>query len=560
MSSQQQQPRGGVPVAILKEGSSRTTGSDARRSNIMAAKVITEILQTSLGPRGMDKLLIDAFGDVTITGDGATILKEMEVQHPAAKLLVEVAKAQDAEVGDGTTTVVVLAGKLLEQAEMLLDEGIHPTIIIDGFKKALDFINSTIPDIPNLVSPVNLNNRDEVAKIVANSLSSKVVSEARDYLAKITVDASYTAAEQANGKYSLDLDWVKVEKKKGQSLYETQFIQGIVLDKEVVHPGMPKRVVNAKIAVLDAPLEIEKPEWTTKISVSSPQQIKAYLEEEANILKGYVDKLKEIGANVVITQKGIDETAQHFLAKAGIMAVRRVKRSDIEKLAKATGARIATSIKDLRPEDLGTAGLVEERKVGEEKMVFVEQCPNPRAVTILIRGAADRVLDEAERSINDALHVTRDLFRDPRIVPGGGAFEIEVAKRLREWGRKLPGKEQLAVMRYAEAVEKIPEILALTAGLDPVDAIAELRSRHDKGELDAGVDVLSGKIARMSELNVWDPLIVKMQVMRSATEAAIMVLRIDDIIAAGQTKSSSGGKGKSSEESKTGEESTSSSD
>ena len=557
MSSQQ--PRAGVPVAILKEGSSRTTGADARRSNIMAAKVITEILQTSLGPRGMDKLLIDAFGDVTITGDGATILKEMEVQHPAAKLLVEVAKAQDAEVGDGTTTVVVLAGKLLEQAEILLDEGIHPTIIIDGFKKALDFINETIPSIQGLVYPVDLNNRDDMVKVVANALSSKVVAEARDYLAKVAVDAAYTAVDVVNGKYNLDLDWIKVEKKKGQSLFETQLIQGIVLDKEVVHPGMPKRVVNAKIAVLDAPLEIEKPEWTTKISVSSPQQIKAYLDEEANILKGYVDKLKQIGANVVITQKGIDETAQHFLAKAGIMAVRRVKRSDIEKLAKATGARIATSIKDIRPEDLGTAGLVEERKVGEEKMVFIEQCPNPKAVTILVRGAADRILDEAERSINDALHVARDLFRDPRIVPGGGAFEIEVARRLREWGRKLPGKEQLAVMAYAEAVEKIPEILALTAGLDPVDAIAELRSRHDKGEFDAGVDVLGGKIANMGKLNVWDPLIVKMQVLRSATEAAIMILRIDDIIAAGQTKTSTG-KGKAGEEKKEESETSSSSD
>ena len=556
MSSQQ--PRAGVPVAILKEGSSRTTGADARRSNIMAAKVITEILQTSLGPRGMDKLLIDAFGDVTITGDGATILKEMEVQHPAAKLLVEVAKAQDAEVGDGTTTVVVLAGKLLEQAEILLDEGIHPTIIIDGFKKALDFINETIPSIQGLVYPVDLNNRDDMVKVVANALSSKVVAEARDYLAKVAVDAAYTAVDVVNGKYNLDLDWIKVEKKKGQSLFETQLIQGIVLDKEVVHPGMPKRVVNAKIAVLDAPLEIEKPEWTTKISVSSPQQIKAYLDEEANILKGYVDKLKQIGANVVITQKGIDETAQHFLAKAGIMAVRRVKRSDIEKLAKATGARIATSIKDIRPEDLGTAGLVEERKVGEEKMVFIEQCPNPKAVTILVRGAADRILDEAERSINDALHVARDLFRDPRIVPGGGAFEIEVARRLREWGRKLPGKEQLAVMAYAEAVEKIPEILALTAGLDPVDAIAELRSRHDKGEFDAGVDVLGGKIANMGKLNVWDPLIVKMQVLRSATEAAIMILRIDDIIAAGQTKTSTG-KGKAGEEKKEESETSSSS-
>ena len=530
---------------ILKEGAQRTTGADARRSNIMAAKVIAEILSTSLGPRGMDKMLIDAFGDVTITGDGATILKEMEVQHPAAKLLIEVAKAQDAEVGDGTTTAVVLAGRLLELAEELIDEGIHPTIIIDGYKKAMDYAIQVANEI---AQPINVEDKNQLATVAMNALSSKIVAEAREYLAKIAVEAASIAVEKVDGRYNLDLDWIKLEKKKGQSLAETQLIQGIVLDKEVVHPGMPKRVVNAKIAVLDAPLEIEKPEWTTKISVSSPNQIKAFLEEEANILKSYVDKLAEVGANVVITQKGIDEVAQHYLAKKGIMAVRRVKRSDIEKLAKATGAKIVTSIKDIRPEDLGFAGLVEERKVGEEKMVFIEQCPNPRAVTILIRGAADRILDEAERSMQDALHVIRDLYREPKIVPGGGAFEIEVARRLREWGRKLPGKEQLAVLKFAEALEQVPTILALTAGLDPVDVIAELRRRHDAGEIDAGVDVLNGKVANMYKLNVVDPLLVKKQVIRSAAEAAIMILRIDDIVAAAQTKSSSGGKSKGKEE------------
>jgi thermosome len=551
MSTSTQQ-KGGVPVMVLKEGSQRTTGADARRSNIMAAKVIAEILSTSLGPRGMDKMLIDAFGDVTITGDGAAILKEMEVQHPAAKLLIEVAKAQDAEVGDGTTTAVVVAGKLLELAEELLDEGIHPTIIIDGYKKAMDYAIQVADEI---AQPINVDDKNQLVTVAMNALSSKIVAEARDYLARVAVDASTIAVEKVNGKYNLDLDWVKLEKKKGQSLAETQLIQGIVLDKEVVHPGMPKRVVNAKIAVLDAPLEIEKPEWTTKISVSSPTQIKAFLEEESNILKSYVDKLAEVGANVVITQKGIDEVAQHYLAKKGIMAVRRVKRSDIEKLAKATGAKIVTSIKDIKPEDLGTAGLVEERKVGEEKMVFVEQCPNPRAVTILIRGAADRVLDEAERSMQDALHVIRDLYREPKIVPGGGAFEIEIARRLREWGRKLPGKEQLSVLKFAEALEHVPTILALTAGLDPVDAIAELRRRHDSGEVDAGVDVLNGKVANMLKLNIVDPLLVKKQVIRSAAEAAIMILRIDDIVAAAQTKSTGGGKSKGKTE---GEEESSS--
>ncbi len=525
--------RGGAPVLILKEGTQRTTGTDARRSNIMAAKVIAEILQTSLGPRGMDKLLIDAFGDVTITGDGATILKEMEVQHPAAKLLVEVAKAMDAEVGDGTTTAVVLAGKLLEEAEKLLDEGIHPTIIMAGYKKAADFAMQIADEI---AKPIDVENKDELVKVAMNALSSKVVAEAREYLARIVVEACSKAVEVRDGKYYLDLDWIKIEKKRGKSLYETQLVDGIVLDKEVVHPGMPKRVENAKIAVLDCPLEIEKPEWSTKITVSSPDQIKAFLDEEAKILKSYVDKLKELGVNVVICQKGIDEIAQHFLAKAGILAVRRVKRSDIEKVSRATGAKIITSLRDIRPEDLGSAKLVEERKVGEEKMVFIEGCPNPRAVTILIRGAADRILDETERSVQDALHVVRDLYREPKIVPGGGAFEIEIARRLREWGRRLPGKEQLAVLRFADALEHIPTILAMTAGLDPVDAIAELRRRHETGEIDAGVDVLGCKIDSMYKLNIVDPLLVKKNVIKAATEAAIMILRIDDIIAAAPSK------------------------
>jgi thermosome len=530
--AQQAAPRTGVPVMILKEGSQRTTGVDARRSNIQAAKVIAEILATSLGPRGMDKMLIDAFGDVTITGDGATILKEMEVQHPAAKLLIEVAKAQDAEVGDGTTTVVVLAGKLLELGEELLEEGIHPTIVIEGYKKASDLALKVAEEVAR---PIDLT-KEQLLRVVSSALSSKVVAETRDYLAGLVVEAALQAVEMRDGKPYLDLDWIKIEKKKGKSIYETQLVRGIVLDKEVVHPGMPKRVANAKIAILDAPLEIEKPEWTTKISVTSPDQIKAFLDQEAQILKAYVDHLASIGANVVITQKGIDEVAQHFLAKRGIMAIRRVKRSDVEKLARATGAKIITSIKDARPEDLGTAGLVEERKVGEEKMVFVEDIPNPRAVTILVRGGSDRILDEVERSLQDALHVSRDLFREPKIVPGGGAFEVETARKVREYARKLPGKEQLAALKFADALEYIPTILALTAGLDPVDAVAELRRRHDNSELTAGVDVHGGKIADMAALNVWDPLIVKKQVIKSAVEAAIMILRIDDIIAAGAPK------------------------
>ncbi len=525
--------RAGAPVLVLKEGTQRTTGSDARRSNIMAAKVIAEILSTSLGPRGMDKLLIDAFGDVTITGDGATILKEIEVQHPAAKLLVEVAKAMDAEVGDGTTSAVVIAGKLLELSESLLLEGIHPTIIISGYKKAMEYALSVADEVAR---PIDVNDTSQLVNIAMNSLSSKFTAEAREYLAKIAVEATRCALEMRGDKYYLDLDWIKIEKKRGRSIFETQLVNGIVLDKEVVHPGMPRRVVNAKIALLDCPLEIEKPEWTTKISVNAPEQIKEFLDEEAKILKSYVDKLVSVGANVVITQKGMDEIAQHFLAKAGVLAVRRVKRSDIEKLSRATGARIVTSIKDIRPEDLGYAGLVEERKVGEEKMVFVEQCKNPKAVSILIRGSADRILDEAERCMKDALNVIRDVYREPKVVPGGGAFEIEVARRVREWARKLPGKEQLAALKFADALEHIPTILALTAGLDPIDAIAELRKRHEAGEIDAGIDVFNGRVANMYKINVVDPSLVKKSMIKSAAEAAIMILRVDDIVAAAQTK------------------------
>ncbi|RLE55774.1 MAG: thermosome subunit [Thermoprotei archaeon] len=525
--------RTAIPVLILKEGSQRTYGEEARRSNILACRVVAEILSTSLGPRGMQKMLIDAFGDVTITADGATILKEMEVQHPAAKLMIEVAKAVDAEVGDGTTSSVVLAGKLLEFAQELLDQGVHPTIIIDGYKKALDFAMKVIDEIAVKVDP-----RDKaiLTQVASTAMHTKIVAEYRDFLANLAVNAALIALEERGGKPYLDLDNIKIEKKRGKSVMETQLVRGIVLDKEVVHPQMPKRVEKAKIALLDCPLEVEKPEWTAKIRVTSPDQLKAFLDEEAKILKQMVDKIAEVGANVVITQKGIDDLAQHFLAKKGILAVRRVKRSDIEKLARATGARIITSIHDLAPEHLGYAELVEERKVGEEKMVFIEGCKNPKAVTILVRGSSDRILDETERSLQDALNVIRDIVREPAVVAGGGAVEVELALRLREFARSLPGKEQLAVMKFAEALEHIPSVLALTAGMEPVDVLVELRARHAKGELWAGVDVMAGKIANMFELKVLEPAIVKKQVLKAAVEAATMVMRIDDVIAAAPPK------------------------
>ncbi len=522
-----------VPVLVLKEGATRTTGRDARRANIFAAKVIAETLSSSLGPRGMDKLLVDSFGNATITGDGATILKEMEVQHPAAKMLVEVAKAQDDEVGDGTTTVVVLAGKLLESAEELLDGEIHPTIITEGYEKAMIEAVKHVDSIAEKVDPTD---KEVLAKIAKTALSSKVVAEFKEHLSKLIVDAALQVMEKKDGKYELDLDNIKIEKKRGESLEESTLVKGIVLDKEVVHPAMPKRVENAKIALIDAPLEVEKPEWTAKINVTDPEQLKMFLDQEAEILRKKVERIRESGANVVFCQKGIDDLAQYYLAKAGILAVRRVKKSDMEKLARATGARIVTRVEDISPDALGSAELVEERKVADEKMVFVEGCPNPKAVTILLRGGAEHIVDEAERAVHDALSVVRNVIREPKIVAGGGAVEIELALKLREFSKTLPSKEQLAVQKYAEALENIAAILAQNAGLEPVDVIAELKKLHAEGKKWAGVNAFTGKVEDMMEAGVIEPASVKKQVLKSATEAAIMILRIDDIIAAAPPK------------------------
>ena len=528
-----------IPVLILKEGTSRTVGREARRSNIYAARVIAEALASSLGPRGMDKLLVDSFGNATITGDGATILKEMDVQHPAAKMLVEVAKAQDDEVGDGTTTVVVLAGQLLTNANELLDEEIHPTIVTEEFEKALEQALKVVDEIAESVNPLD---KEVLKKVAITSLSSKAVAEYKEFLADLVVNAALQVVEEKDGKYEFKLDNVKIEKKKGESLEETELVKGIVLDKEVVHPSMPRKVVDAKIALLNAPLEVEKPEWTAKINITSPEQVKMFLEQEALMLKKMVDKIAATGANVVITQKGIDDMAQHFLAKKGILAVRRVKKSDMEKLARATGARIVTSIDDLTEKDLGYAKIVEERKVAEDKMIFIEGCPNPKAVTILIRGGAEHVVDEAERAIHDALSVVRNIIKEPKIVAGGGAIEMEIAKKLREYAKTLPSKEQLAVMRYADALEFLPAVLARNAGLEPVDVIAELRKKHADGEKWMGVNVFTGKVEDMMKAGVIEPAIVKKQVLKSATEAAVMILRIDDIIAASPPKQKEKGK------------------
>jgi thermosome len=541
----------GAPVVLLKEGTNRQSGKDALKSNILAARTLAEMLKSSLGPRGLDKMLIDSFGDVTITNDGATIVKDMEIQHPAAKLLVEAAKAQDSEVGDGTTSAVVVSGLLLEKAENLLDQNIHPTIIIDGYKKAMGKAIELMSQLGVKVDVKDLSSktsRETLRKIVYTTMSSKFVSASQaemDKVMNMVIDAVTTVAEPLpSGGFNVSIDLIKIDKKKGGDVNDSMLVKGLVLDKEVVHPGMPKRVEKAKIAVLDASLEVEKPEISAKISITSPDQIRSFLDEEAKYLKSMVDKLASLGANVVICQKGIDDIAQHFLAKKGILAVRRVKRSDIEKLEKALGAKIISSINDATPEDLGYAELVEERRVGNDKMVFIEGAKNPRAVNIVLRGSNDMALDEAERSLNDALHALRNILMEPVILPGGGAIELELSMKLRDYARSVGGKEQLAIEAFADALEEVPTILAETAGMEPINTLMELRAKHAKGLVNAGIDVMNGKIADdMIAINVIEPFRVTSQVIKSATEAATAVLKIDDLIAASPMKGGQGGQG-----------------
>lgn len=531
----------GQPVLILKEGSSQTKGRDAQRNNIMAAKLIAGIVKSSLGPRGMDKMLVDSLGDVTITNDGATILKEIDVQHPAAKMLVEIAKATDSEVGDGTTSAVVFAGALIEKAEELLDKGVHPTIVVDGYKKAAAQALKVLDKIAIKVPPAD---KDWLMKIARTSMVTKLVSREAVALAEQVVDALLNVAEKNGAVYKVDIEDVKVEKKAGGSIRDTQLVRGIVLDKEVVHAGMPKRIENAKIALINAPLEIEKTEFDAKINITNPEQIKAFLDEENKMLKEMVDKVVDVGANALICQKGVDDIAQHYLAKAGVLTVRRVKESDLTKLAKATGGRVVTNLEDLGQKDLGSAALVEERKVEEDKWVFVEGCKNPKAVTILARGATQRIVDEAERALHDALMVVRDVLQKPAIVIGGGAPEAELAHQLREYSTTLGGREQLAVQKFAEALEAIPIALAENAGLDPIDTQVELRAAHSQGKKWYGIGALSGKVEDMEKVGVYEPAVVKEQIISSATEAASMILRIDDVIASSKmAQSKPGGPG-----------------
>jgi len=537
----------GQPVLILKEGSTRRRGKDAQRANMMAAKVVAETVKSALGPKGMDKMLVDSLGDVTITSDGATILKEMDIQHPAAKMMVEVAKATDDEVGDGTTSVVILAGSLLEKAEELLDKNVHSTIIVDGYRKAAEKALKLYDEIAIEVSATDL---DMLKKVAMTSMASKIVRENRDYLADLVVEAILKVAEKEDDLYNVGLDNIEVQKKAGRSLTETSLIEGIVLDKEVVHPGMPKRIENAKIALIDIVLEVKKTEFSAKINIDRPDQMKAFMDEEESMMRGMVDKIAASGANVAICQKGIDDMVQYFLAKKNILAVRRAKKSSMEKLGKATGGRLITNLDDFSESDLGNAGLVEERRLEEDKWVFIEGCKNPKAVTVLVRGGTEKIVDEAERSIHDALSVVRDVVQKPKVAAGGGAPEMEVASLLREWAGSLSGREQLAAFSFAEALEVIPTTLAENAGLDPIDILVELRSRHEKGEKWTGVDVPGGKVEDMAKLGVYEPIAVKEQIIKSASESASMILRIDDVIAAAKPPSTpptppggSGGRG-----------------
>jgi thermosome len=531
----------GQPVLILKEGTTRSRGKEAQRNNIMAARVIGEVLKTTLGPRGMDKMLIDNLGDITITNDGAAILNEIEVEHPAAKMMVEIAKTQDDMVGDGTTTAVVLASELLKKAEELLDQNIHPTILVSGYRKAAQ---KAIEVIGKTAVPIDIKDRKTMLKVALTSMGSKAVGSAKDHLAEIAIDSVTQITEQRGDKTIADIDNIQLIKKTGKSLLETQLVQGIIVDKEIVHPGMPRKKENAKIALLDSALEIEKTEMSAEIRIRDPNQMKAFLDQENSMLEKMASKIKASGANIVFCQKGIDDMVQHYLAKAGIMAARRVKESDMEKLAKATGGKVTSNLDDLKATDLGLAGLVEERKIGDDKMIFVEKCKDPHSVAILIRAGLERMVDEAERAMTDALSVVSDVIENNKIVAGGGAVEIEVAKELRKYANKVGGREQLAIEAFASAMEIIPRALAENAGLEPIDILVELRAAHDKEDGKyKGINVFTGKVQNSIENGVIEPAIVKEQALKSAAESACMILRIDDVISSSKPKSGGPGGG-----------------
>jgi thermosome len=519
---------GQTPILILKEGTKRDKGKDAQYNNIMAARAIADAVRSTLGPRGMDKMLVDSMGDVVITNDGVTILKEIDVEHPAAKMLVEVAKTQDEETGDGTTTAVILTGELLKKAVDLIDANVHPTIITAGYRlasiKALEVLEK-------VAMKIDIKDRELLRDIAMTSMMSKSVVGSREHMADVAVDAVVKVAEKTDGKWVVDTDNIQVVKKQGGSMKDTEMIEGIIVDKEPVHPAMPKKVVKAKVMLLDAALEIKKTEIDAKIEITDPSQMQAFLHEEERMLRDMVEKIKKSGANVVFCQKGIDDLVQHFLAKENIYAARRVKKTDMEKLAKATGANVITKLDEFEPADLGNADMVEVKKVQDEEMTFVTGCKNAKAISILIRGGTEHVVDEIERSLDDATSVIAVAIEDGKMVTGGGSTAVEIALRLREYSSTVGGREQIAIDAFASAMEVVPTALAENAGLDPIDILIEMRKAHKNGKVNAGVNVFNGKVEDMKKNNVLEPLRVGKQAINSATDAAVMILRIDDVIA-----------------------------
>ncbi len=543
----------GTPILVLKEGTRRERGKGAQFNNIAAAKAVADAVRSTLGPRGMDKMLVDSLGDVVITNDGVTILKEIDIEHPAAKMLVEVAKTQDEEAGDGTTTAVILAGELLKRAEDLIEQNIHPTVIASGFRQASDKAHEILEKI---AAKVSIKDPETLKKVAMTAMASKSASGHKDHLADITVKAVTTVAEQrADDSYYVDDDDIQITKKQGGSIADTELVEGIIVDKERVHPGMPAEVANAKIALIDVALEVKKTEIDAKIEITDPSQLQAFLSEEENMLRRMVDTIKKSGATVVFCQKGIDDLAQHFLAKEGIYAVRRVKKSDMEKLAKATGGKVVTKLDELTKDDLGNSKLVLEKKIGDDEMTFVTGCKNPKAISILIRGGTEHVVDEVERSLEDALSVVACAVEDGKVVTGGGASATEIALGLREWASSIGGREQIAIESFSDAIEIVPRTLAENAGLDPIDTLIEIRKQHKRGDRHAGINVFTGKVTDMRKENVVEPIRVGSQAISSATDAAVMILRIDDVIAA-KTGGGAGGPGgpKGGEEGGEGEE------
>jgi thermosome len=517
------------PIYVLPENIYRMIGKDAQRNNIAAARIVADLVKSTLGPKGMDKMLVDNLGDVIVTNDGVTILEEMHVEHPAAKMMVEIAKTQEKEVGDGTTTAVVLAGKLLENAEKLLDEKIHPSVIGRGYRKAREKADEILL---KLSTKVNEKDKDFLKKIAMTAMTGKGAETAKEKLAELVANAVLQVAEKKDGKIFVDLDNIKIEKRKGKGIDDTELISGIVLDKEKVHAAMPSHVKDARIALLDVALEIKGPETDTKIQVTTPEQLQAFLDQEEMMLKKMVDKIVEVGANVVVCQKGIDDVAQYYLAKAGILALRRVKKSDMEKLAKATGGKIVSKLKELSKGDLGYAREVEEVKEGDEAFTYIKGCKNPKALTILVRGGTEHVVNEIERAIKDSIGDLAAALNDGYVVPGGGAIEVELAKAIREYATKFKGREQLAILGFADALEAIPRILAENAGLDPIDVLTELKVKHEKNP-NIGLDLTKEEnyIVDTLKAGIVEPTRIKLQALKSATEVTMMLLRIDDVIA-----------------------------